>query len=474
MTVININYVCQGGGDSGDLKLENMKLKQALEKIYAKYETEKKEDEAKIKSLTEKVESLPKIEEKDKLIKQMTDDLKKKEGVIEDLKYRVDDAAESVEMVETLTEELLKKDDEIIDLRREIMHLKKDLETDEQLVDEQEEYLKMLEKDVMVRDVEITNLKAKIEEHVNTQQESDKNLQKYKERVRNLNEEVQLLKQKAAGGDEKRLFDKIDELSHRQIELVNHIRENHKRELSAQLEMIKANTETIKYSVLISVLPKNLKDKMYVESLSKYIQIVVLKDKINLLMREVKVKYMKDEYHANENIEFISWLRALLFDLADIIFYCDILEFKFYSFDNQEEIENYVLFSKSNVFNQLLAINSIIEQLFVNIKEDTLSVKFNLETLRLVIGKLTANCKEYEDQFAIIPIKLKKLIDQATAQTYELFALGLNKQKKFYKLEKVIARLEEINYKFHKSIFSLMQREVLIYFLRLDIGRWKC
>ncbi len=441
----------QGGTDAGELRLENMRIKQALEKLHAKYETEKRESESKISDLSGRVENVPKIEEKEKLIKQLNEELKKKDGVIEDLKYRIDDASESVEMVEKLTEDLLQKDDEIIELRREIMHIKKDFETDEQLIEEQEDYLKELEKDVMNRDYEISTLKNKIEEQVTAQVESEKVLQKFKEKVKSQNEELDLMRQKMAGGDEKRLFDKIDELSHKQIELVGQIRENHKRQLAAQLDRIRATNETLKYSVLISVLPKNLKDKMHGESLNKFVQIVSLKDKINLLVREIKGKYFRDEYHANENIDFLSWLKDLLLDLADVILYCDILELKFYSFDHENEIENYVLFSKSNIFNQLLAINSIVDQLFNNIREDTLSVKYNLETLRLVIGKLNTSCQEYEDQFASIPVKLKKSIDQSIAQAYEIYAYGNNKHLKLPKTEKVITRLEEFNNKLHKS-----------------------
>jgi len=431
-----------------------MKMKQALEKLYAKYESEKREAENKISDLTKRVESLPKIEEKDKQIKQLNEELKKKHLIIEDMKYMVDDASDSAKMIEQLTEDLLKKDDEIIELRREAMHLKRDLETDEQLIDEQDEYLKELEKDVMTRDVEISNLKAKIEEHVLAGVESEKVLQKFKEKVRSLNEEVQLLRQKTASGDEKRLFDKIDELSHKQIELVSQIRDNHKKRISAELEKIRAMNENLKYGVLLSVLPKNLKDKMCVESLNKFIQIVLLKDRINLLVKEIKMKYMKDDYYANESIEFISWLKTLLLDLADIVLYCDVLELKFYSFDNENEIDNYIAFSKSNIFNQLLAINSLIEQIFTNIQEDTLSIKFNVDTLRLVISKLATSCQEYEEQFAYLPLKLKKTVDQIIAQTYELYAYGLNKQKKFHKIEKVISRLEDFNSKFHKSILS--------------------
>ncbi len=443
----------KGEGDVGELRLENMKVKKAFEQLFNTYQSEKKEAEAKIQELSKKADSVPKIEEKDKQIKQMTDELKKKQLMIDDLKDLVDDASDSARMVETLTEDLLKKDDELIELRREIMHLKKDMETDVQLIDEQEEYLKELEKDVMGKEVEISSLKVKIEEHSLAQVELEKTLQKFKERVKNQNEEVELLRQKAAGGDEKKLFDKIDELSHRQIELVTQIRENHKKRVSSELERIKAINDCLKFSVLISVLPKNLKDKLQVESLSKFIQIVILKDKINLLAREIKEKYMKDTYYANENIEFITWLKSLLLDLADVILYCDILELKFYSFKTEEEIDDYISFSKANVFNQLLAVNSLVEQVFTSLKEDTLSTKFSLDTFRLVIEKLAGTFQEYEDQFAFLPLKLKKTVDQTIAQAYELYSFGLNKNKKLLKIERVIGRLEEFNIKFHKSNF---------------------
>jgi len=441
--------VLEGSGDIGELRIENMKLKQALEKLYEQNEAEKKKLEEKINQMNARLQGVPQIEDKEKQIKALTDEIKKKDNLIEDLKLRIDDAEESVQMVEKLSEDLLNKDDEIIELRREIMKLKKAFEADEQLVEEQEDYMKVLEEESNRKDVEIANLKNEIEELQKVIGENEKILNKYREKVQALNEENKLWKEKSVEGKEAKLYQKIDDLSKRQIEILNTMRENYKKEITSQLEKIQAKNEALKYSLMLSVLPRNLREKMSIESLNKFFQLLLFKDKIDLLTYEIRKKYIQDQYHAKENFELIPWLKDLLLDFSDIIYICDLLEIKFYSFDGTEDFESYVSFTKSALFNQLLALNSIIDQLFHHIKEDTLSVKFHLDTLKLVLSKLTEGCSEYESSFDNLGLRLKKLINQTVAQGLELCGIGVNKGISLKKIPDLIEKLSELGSKFH-------------------------
>lgn len=62
-------------------------------------------------------------------------------------------------------------------------------------------------------------------------------------------------------------------------------------------------------------------------------------------------KYLKDIYHAKENIDLIAWVKELLFDLADLTFYCNIVEMRFTSFEGEKGLDNYNEFAKSPIFN---------------------------------------------------------------------------------------------------------------------------
>jgi hypothetical protein len=199
----------------------------------------------------------------------------------------------------------------------------------------------------------------------------------------------------------------------------------------------------MKYSVLIDVLPKNLKDKMFIDSLTKFFNLGHLKEKINLLAVCLASKYLKDIYHAKENIELIAWIKELLFDLADLTFYCNIIEVKFFSFTGEKSVENYNEFAKSTLFNQLLAINSIMDQLFNHLKEDTLSVNYHLDTLKLVLGKISEVCEEYEDQLSCSHLKIKKLLDQNIANALDFYCKGVNKDMKFDNISKFIEKFDD-------------------------------
>ena len=68
----------EGSGDIGELRIENMKLKQALEKLYEQNEAEKKKLEEKINQMNARLQGVPQIEDKEKQIKALTDEIKKK------------------------------------------------------------------------------------------------------------------------------------------------------------------------------------------------------------------------------------------------------------------------------------------------------------------------------------------------------------------------------------------------------------
>jgi chromosome segregation ATPase len=98
-------------------------------------------------------------------------------------------------MIEKLSNDVLDKDDEIIELRKDLMKLRKDMETDELLNSEYEDYIKALEGDVASRDVDIANLKTTIEEANQTIGNMEKNLLRFKEKVGGLTEELDFYKQ---------------------------------------------------------------------------------------------------------------------------------------------------------------------------------------------------------------------------------------------------------------------------------------
>ena len=84
-----------------------------------------------------------------------------------------------------------------------------------------------------------------------------------------------------------------------------------------------------------------------------------------------------------------------------------------------------------------------MDQLFNHLKEDTLSVKFHLDTLKLVLGKICEICQEYEYQLECSHLKIKKLIDQNVANGLDFYCIGVNKDVKFENLSKYIERFDD-------------------------------
>mmetsp|Transcript_27952 Transcript_27952/g.24617 ORF Transcript_27952/g.24617 Transcript_27952/m.24617 type:complete len:171 (+) Transcript_27952:1634-2146(+) len=170
-------------------------------------------------------------------------------------------------MIEKLSEDVLNKDDELIDLRKELMKYKKDQEGDALLISEYEDFIKTLEGDLASREVDIQNLRTTVEEANTTIGNLEKNITRYKEKIQSLSEDLQFYKEQDTEDKEARFVNRIDELSKKHLEAVNQFRESEKEKIEALLEKILAKNETMRYSVMVNVLPKNLKDKMHFGSL---------------------------------------------------------------------------------------------------------------------------------------------------------------------------------------------------------------
>lgn len=388
--------------------MKNLKLEQALAALYKKYESEKELNDEKVKRLNEKITLIPKIEEKDKQIQDLNDTLKKKEFEIEDLKFKVDEASESTNMIEEMTNQLMEKDDNIIEMRRELTALKRNQETDQELQEEQDEFIKLLERDISDRDYKIVSLGQTIRDHLNTIEEKDKQYNKLKEKLRSLNNELAMFKEQDTDTQKLNAIKRIDELLAKQHDITTEYTTVYKDYIGALAQFLKVKAELTKYTVMIGALPEDFLKKLHLDPLGKYIQTLTIRERASVLVNELLGKFLKRNENPSEMRDLLIWIFSLIKLLLQLVFNCSIIERVFIKLEFQADSTKYEQFSKNTLFNQLFALNSFVEQIFTHLKEETLTQKISQDTFKMVVNKFQEICESVAESENISIIELQK------------------------------------------------------------------
>ena len=392
----------------GALKLKNLKLEQALTALYKKYETEKQVNEEKVKRLNERVAVIPKIEEKDKQIQELNDLLKKRQYEIEELKYKVDEAADTTNMVEEMSTQIMQKDDELIEMRREILEFKRAQKDDRELLEAQEEYIKDIEKDLGDRDYKIVVLTRTIADLQTAAEDKDKQYNKLKDRVNMLNNELNLLKQQDTDTDKSLAVRRIDELLAKQHEMIAEYSATYREYVGTLSQFLKIKSELTRFTVMIGSLPSEFHKKLHLEPLGKYIQTLIIRERASLLIKQLIEKYVKRNQNPEETRDLLLWIYSVSKSLLQLVFSCTLLEKIFIRFELQEDLSKYEQFAKNPIFNQLFALNSFVEQILGLLKEDTLTHKIPQDSFKMVTAKLEESSLSLAESEHLVLLDLQK------------------------------------------------------------------
>ena len=285
----------EGESDVGILKTKNLKLEQALTGLYKKYESEKQLNEEKLKRLNEKVAQIPKIEEKDKQIQNLTDTLKKKEYEIEELTFRVDEGSDAMNMIEEMSTQIMQKEDEIIEMRRDLTQLKLGQKADRELQDEQDDYIKLLEKDLQDRDYKIVVLTQSVSEQHTLVEEKEKQYNRLKDKLSDISNQLSIYKEQETDTEKTKAIQRIDELLEKQHELTTDYSTMYRQYIKGQSQLLKMKGELTRAVIMVGPLPPQFIKKLQLEPLSRYLQTFMIRERATLLIKEAFCQVHREE-----------------------------------------------------------------------------------------------------------------------------------------------------------------------------------
>jgi len=155
--------------------------------------------------------------------------------------------------------------------------------------------------------------------------------------------------------------------------------------------------QKFKFTVISEMIPKQILDKGGYDSFDRYLLLVSIRKKIYFLLFNIfENDFIKDEQNDNndkvmeqENSKYFSFLRNLINTLVDLNCLCLSLEIIFSNFEKND----FKTISKAPLWNNVIALSKIINNLTETIKADNFSIKFQFEPIKLLIKVIQDEAK---------------------------------------------------------------------------------
>ena len=157
------------GLSEDELKSQNQKLRQAISALTMGFEVEKSRLGTKIEELSKRARLVDEYEKKLDDMDILLEEIEIKEQEKKQMEERLDECLEYEKMVEEMAEEILKKEDEIEELKGQIEDLEENLAVQEELNEQQEDYMKELNEEIGNKEAEMSQFsveKKQLEEMV--------------------------------------------------------------------------------------------------------------------------------------------------------------------------------------------------------------------------------------------------------------------------------------------------------------------
>lgn len=155
--------------------------------------------------------------------------------------------------------------------------------------------------------------------------------------------------------------------------------------------------QKFRFVVISEMIPKQVLDKGGYESFDRYLLLVSIRKKIYyLLFNIIENDLIKDEQTDSndkaieqENSKFFAFLRNLVNTLIDLNCLCLSLEVFFSSLNKND----FKTLSKAPLWNNVIAVSKIIDNLRDTIKADNFSIKFQFEPIKVIIKVIQEEAK---------------------------------------------------------------------------------
>ncbi|CDW91225.1 UNKNOWN [Stylonychia lemnae] len=373
-----------------ELKSQNTKLRQAISALTMGFEVEKSKMQSKIHDLEKRAALVDDYEKKLEDMDLLIEEVEIKDQEIKAMEEKIDEGAEYEKMVEEMAEEILKKEEENEQLIERINELEEMNGVQEELNENQENYVKELNQDIAGKDAEIFNLEQNVTQLEEMVLEQDQKIQKYKDKCNELTQKSKMLQEELqsaySAGDQKV---KISTLIEKQNQLITKLRDAGKKDMETMVQKIEFWQEKLKMRVIEGFVPKRLVEESRLDSLEKIQMLNKTKNKALLLTREICEKQiLQSEQNFDDKLQWAIYLKLLINISEYCIRFIDSCGRIMYIVQKMS-IEKYQELTKLMAWNKFELINTFLDRVMELLKDEALSYKFDISPFIQCVKSVT-------------------------------------------------------------------------------------
>jgi len=371
----------------GLVKLAFLKLKDDYDRDSLKWENEKE-----ILSGNKSKNALD-SEEVKKLLQQ-------KDDIIVDLKSRLEEYSDSEKYILNLTDQILNKENRVTELEISLREVKANLKVSEEIGEEFEELNNILSEELEIKEEDINALLEESDTLKEEIKEKQQIIQKYRDRLANVQGEIDIIKTQSlsSGGEAK--VDKIDNLIKCYTASLSDKRSLVKQLVLKNTREAREAKKQRKWAIVSKALPETLLEELNLPLVEKFLNIKELSEKIDIVLSQFITNYLKNRGVFTENPELIDFILKISTVLVETKTMCLYLFDFGFTLGKTDEFRSFL---KSSMFLMIKSIEMLIERLITEVREDSFSTKFNYGLLEENKTKIMTTLRGSTNEFELLP-----------------------------------------------------------------------
>ena len=377
-------------------------LKEALEKMTLMYEGEKLKGQSQNLEIKQYGVKEKEIEEQLANMDLLIEAIDERDKIIEELKLHLDEAHGYEKMVEKLTEESLTKDEEVEKAIQKYREKVEELKTEEEINELLEEEKKELDMQLASKEAELANQKNEQLRLGAKITELKLELNRYQDKTTRLKEEIGLLQNQIKDSGQEEKLKKIEELLSRQTQLIAMLRDARKFEVDAIISRHNLSFAELKIGLFNSIIPSKLSELANIAGYDKVALLFACRSRCDSVLILLKEKYYINNNNAEINLPFISYVSELSIKFTNVLLSID-KSLYYISKCNAEQYER--ITRDQGKWNHVLVVDSFIVQMMELIKDELLSPQVSLDSFRVSATAVSELAEEL--RLLLIPVEAR-------------------------------------------------------------------
>ena len=329
------------------------------------------------------------------------------------LKKQIDQLQENQAFVTSLSEKIIKKDRKIEDLEADNEKLEQQQEVSDDIISEFEDIVSAYEKVVKRLEKKNKNLTLSIEKLEFKMNESDKQLQDYRGKLKALEGEFDVANMNTENEDDKAHVKKIESLVKSYTECLKERNLMVHALTDWRIKDSKKIAERSRWSVIMGTVPPYLKKRVDDQYLKTFLELYEMSRETELILGIFRGLYLKSHFIIQDNIKLIDFIYTISKTLLDTLKICDFMFDYGFSMKNWEDFKSLM---KSTFFTVATSTKIFLAKLVERIKEDKFDHKFSIKLLAGNNKKMSKICKTLTTEYKDVPNR--KTIELRTSSIY--------------------------------------------------------